>query len=80
MRKATKVELIRRALRAVDGAQEMALDVAAGEGLIFANVKGLPTFTADVANEMIDSVDKWAHLEYVTPREVIQVRRGKPVT
>jgi hypothetical protein len=80
MPKPTKTDLIRRAQRAVDRAEELALDVAAEEGLIFANVKGLPHFTADVANELIDSVNKWAHLEYVRPQEVIRMIRGKSIT
>ena len=70
MAKPAKRDLIRRALDAVDREEEIAFDVAAAEGLMFANVRHMPEFIADVANEMIDSVNKWAHLEYVTPNEV----------
>jgi hypothetical protein len=74
MPKSTKADLIRRTIRAIDRNEEIALDVAAQEGLMFDNVKGLPTFAADVANEMVDTIGKWAHLEYVTPQDVVRGR------
>jgi hypothetical protein len=70
MAKPTKRDLIRRAINAVDKEEEIAFDVAADIGLMLRNVKGTAPFVADVANTMIESMEKWAHLDYVTPSEV----------
>ncbi|MGI0149756.1 MAG: hypothetical protein ACREDF_09540 [Thermoplasmata archaeon] len=69
-RKPTRRDLIRRAIDAVDKEEEIAFDVAADAGLMFDDVKNQAAFVADVANELIDSMDKWAHVEYVTPSDV----------
>jgi len=77
MTEPNRQQLISRALDAIDREEEIAFDVAADQGMMFDNVKHMAFFVAEVANEMIDRMNKWAHLDYVTPREVSRFYSAK---
>ena len=65
MAKATRQDLLRAASSRIENNDALIYDVAAEYRQHVENVKHMQCFRNAVANELIDSTKKYAHLEYV---------------
>lgn len=64
--KATLADLMARVEEAIEREEDIAYDVAIERGQILANVAHMCWFRKAVAQEMIDTMDRYKHLSDVT--------------